>query len=482
MSMPADQKDHVTVRSSSHGGVTLTAQHTSPNSFISPDDAVKFYGIYRIGDILESCAVLQHNLALLALPAIERRRAGRLHVARLGRGRRAAGTGQPPAQHRAGDGSPWESSSLRARTAPSAASANRREGRGTSMGYAFDVDETVPEAVHRITDEQVEQAVSALEEPGDDLEAAVHDCRKRGKKLRGLIRLVRPSLGSAYGRANAAFRDAGRELSALRDAQASLATFDALVAGAGDRLPAGGVGAVRAGLSALAGERARAAADLFRTGRRHVDRAKLGGRGRSSWSAVGPGLERTYRAGRRARAGAEAGGDPATVHEWRKRAKDAWYHVRLLRDAAPSVLGPLADRFHELSDALGDAHDLVVIAERLRATPDRFGGRAQVEAARELTDERRAVLERRALAVGARLYAEKPARYAARLGAYWEAWHDEGDEEPAGGLADLFPPADDLDVLDLDALRDRAGAAALPAHLYPTRAQLLGELRAAGLR
>ena len=58
LSLPAGQKDHITVRSSSHGGTTLTAQHTSPNSEISPDDAVKFYGIYRVGDLLESCAQL----------------------------------------------------------------------------------------------------------------------------------------------------------------------------------------------------------------------------------------------------------------------------------------------------------------------------------------------------------------------------------------------------------------------------------------
>jgi len=61
MSIPASQKDHVTVRSSTHGSGSLTAQHTSPNSVISPDDAVKFYGIYRIGDILESCALLGQN-------------------------------------------------------------------------------------------------------------------------------------------------------------------------------------------------------------------------------------------------------------------------------------------------------------------------------------------------------------------------------------------------------------------------------------
>jgi hypothetical protein len=61
MSIPASQKDHVTVRSSSRGGATLTAQHTSPNSIISPDDAIKFYGIYRVGDVLQSCALLGDN-------------------------------------------------------------------------------------------------------------------------------------------------------------------------------------------------------------------------------------------------------------------------------------------------------------------------------------------------------------------------------------------------------------------------------------
>jgi hypothetical protein len=57
MSMPAGQKDHVTVRSSQHGGGSLAAQHTSPNSYISADDAVKHYGIYRVGDVLQSCAL-----------------------------------------------------------------------------------------------------------------------------------------------------------------------------------------------------------------------------------------------------------------------------------------------------------------------------------------------------------------------------------------------------------------------------------------
>ena len=135
------------------------------------------------------------------------------------------------------------------------------------MAYAFDVGETVPEAVQRITGEQVRRAVAALEQAGGDgrdagLEPAVHDCRKRTKKLRGLLRLVRPALGKAYGPANESFRDAARELSGLRDAQAALATFDALVAASPDLLPETGVGAARSGLAAAAIASARLCTDV----------------------------------------------------------------------------------------------------------------------------------------------------------------------------------------------------------------------------
>jgi len=362
------------------------------------------------------------------------------------------------------------------------------------MGYAFDVDGSAADAVRRITGEQVERAVSTLGDAGDDdFGAAVHDARRRAKKLRGLIRLVRPALGDAYAPANEAFRDAARQLSGARDADAALATFDDLVAASADRLPEGGLRSVRAGLAARAEAAGRGAedrqartgqaVDLFRAGRGHVDQADLDADG---WAAIGPGLERTYRAGRRGLAritdAGDGAADPQAVHEWRKRVKDAWYQVRLLRPAAPSVLGPLVGRFHDLADALGDAHDLVVIGERLQATPERFGGEGPVGAACDLAEARRTELEQRAVALGLRLYAEKPPAYRGRLSVYWRVWHEAGAEEPVGALADLFPPTDDLDALDLEQLRDRAGEAALPGRLHPTESELIGELRAAGAR
>jgi hypothetical protein len=51
------RKQHVTVRSQTRQGTTLNAQHTAPNSFVAPNDAIRFFGLYRIGDALQSCAL-----------------------------------------------------------------------------------------------------------------------------------------------------------------------------------------------------------------------------------------------------------------------------------------------------------------------------------------------------------------------------------------------------------------------------------------
>jgi hypothetical protein len=80
------------------------------------------------------------------------------------------------------------------------------------------------------------------------------------------------------------------------------------------------------------------------------------------------------------------------------------------------VLGEIADQAHDLADLLGDHHDLAVLAEDLR-TRDVL----DPDAIRALIGRRQDELLRRARAIGARLYAEKPKAVGKRLAAYWVA-------------------------------------------------------------
>lgn len=107
------------------------------------------------------------------------------------------------------------------------------------------------------------------------------------------------------------------------------------------------------------------------------------------------------------------------MHEWRKAVKNLWYQVRLLRDAAPSLLRPLGRRLDDLAEALGDDHDLAVLIQRLEDEPERFGGRKASTEAVRLARTAQEDLRIRAFRLGATVYAEPTTGFVARIETYW---------------------------------------------------------------
>ena len=87
--------------------------------------------------------------------------------------------------------------------------------------------------------------------------AAVHDTRKALKRLRALVRTLRPELGEqAYARENAVLRRCARRLSAVRDAEVMVGTLDQLLVR--NRSQLAHLGAVRRLRAQFAAERDRA--------------------------------------------------------------------------------------------------------------------------------------------------------------------------------------------------------------------------------
>ena len=71
------------------------------------------------------------------------------------------------------------------------------------MAFQILADESVEEAVQRIVREQIDKAIDEINDRELDRHETVHQVRKRCKKIRGLIRLVRPQLEDTYDRENA---------------------------------------------------------------------------------------------------------------------------------------------------------------------------------------------------------------------------------------------------------------------------------------
>ncbi len=307
------------------------------------------------------------------------------------------------------------------------------------MSYELEPQEPFGRGLRRVLMEEIEDAAGELEGASDsDWEEAIHEARKSIKKSRAALRLARRSIGPLYGRANTDLRDIGRSLSEVRDGRVLVNTLDDLAEAFPDRADDESFGRVRRTLverrdretkQAMAEALPEQAAERTRRVAAVIARGPWDEAG---WKFIDGGLRREYQRGRSALDNAIDDPRGETIHEWRKRVKDRWYHLRLLKAAWPHVLKKEAKEAHSLSDLLGDEHDLVVLQETLEADSGDGWDAVDARLISSLAGERRAELLAEAVPLGRRLYAEKPSRFASRIHRYWDTARAEaagrGDE------------------------------------------------------
>jgi len=272
----------------------------------------------------------------------------------------------------------------------SGASSETEKAPTPSRAYRLRGDEDAAAGMRRVIAGRLGKATERLRqagEEGDALADAIHGARKDLKKARAALRLIRDELGEeTFKRENHALRDAARLLSASRDAEVKLATLEALVEGAGDAPP----GATALWREALVADRDRIVGDEGDEADAVVAAIEeVAGRvpqwriPHDGWKLLAPGLDTAYSEGREAFAALGDSPSFEAVHDLRKRGKDLWYQVRLLRDAWEPVLEATAEEIHDFTDLLGDHHDLAVLAEDLAdreqvgEVVDLFGGRLE---------------------------------------------------------------------------------------------------------
>jgi hypothetical protein len=107
--------------------------------------------------------------------------------------------------------------------------------------------------------------------------------------------------------------------------------------------------------------------------------------------------------------------------------------MRLLQDIWTEPMKARRKQTETLADWLGDDHDLELL--RLALPLCRPHARAKcLQRVRSLIDERQSELRAVALAVGGRLYAEKPREFAKRIERYWRSWRGQPEVESGGCL------------------------------------------------
>ncbi len=293
------------------------------------------------------------------------------------------------------------------------------------MAFRFKLAEPLEQGVKRIACEQIERAQSQLKGPGDTV-VAVHETRKAMKRLRALLRLIRPALGeSVFREENAKLRDLSAGLSGTRDRHVLLETVakleansslgkkglaqvlrDVLHATNGREDPAAEVAAMKEAQSRLADAKKRFSGLTFK------------GEG---FDIVGPGLEASYRKGRRAFHHAYSDPTDENFHEWRKGTQAHWRHMVLLSRAWAGCLNARVAEARALSQLLGDDHDLALLVAFVKSEVggelDTTQAAAIEKIARQRQEELRAVAHPR----GVRLFTEGPRNLRRRMAAYWDS-------------------------------------------------------------
>ncbi|MFZ5491018.1 MAG: CHAD domain-containing protein [Pseudomonadota bacterium] len=283
------------------------------------------------------------------------------------------------------------------------------------MAFELDLEAPPGRDLRRLLHDQMGAAGSALQDTPDA--EAIHATRRHLKRARAVLRLLDGDLLGPAAAADAALRDAGRHLSASRDATVLGATIEMLI---GLRPPAATAQALRrwhAQLrgstdAAIAPDTLAAACDALRQAREAAADIDPDDAAAALWA----GFAASYRAGRRALRRAQAKPSARRLHDLRKALKHHVYQLRVLRPLWPAVLEAVHAEADRAAELLGEHHDCEVLRERLAGSRLRAAQQTRVDA---LAAQHQATLADAALACCRLIYAESARRHARRMQTYW---------------------------------------------------------------
>lgn len=292
------------------------------------------------------------------------------------------------------------------------------------MAWRFEAGEPLADAFRRVATEEIASIAAALQASDKDPAEAVHETRQGLKRLRALLRLARPTLGSAYKREDRRWRDAGRSLAASRDGTVLESAFDKLVKKAGNKLPAEHIASMRGQLHDGSGGNATDAGQR----RKRILRTLANASQRLAtlpWPMTSDDLHRGLTMSqKRLRTSWKAVKDdpqPEFLHRWRKRVKDQATQLRLLRDLLSDEMRGRRAVEKATAELLGDDHDLWLLAERLSGASIPIGAEPSRDLLLAALVKRRKALRRKAIKVGEAASSDKPQAFAKAVVASWNA-------------------------------------------------------------
>jgi CHAD domain-containing protein len=286
------------------------------------------------------------------------------------------------------------------------------------MSFELHQTKHIEDELTTIARQQLRKAAHTLTTSTDSqLRSAIHESRKSVKKVRAVAALLKQAGAKLPRRDRTRVKAAARALSRIRDSAAIIDTFDRVRRRYPAQLREHAYGILRRALVAARDRsEARAQRDgLVTAAAERFEKARQSAKKWTSDSLTSSDVIAivtvSYRRSRKAMKRARMTGRSATLHRWRKELKTLWYQLRLAKPLTTGV-GPLIAELKRLATALGDDHNLVILAATLRGCRDLRSMRADIRQIDRLAKRMRQPLRRRAFARGDRLHVRKPKAFA----------------------------------------------------------------------
>ncbi len=251
------------------------------------------------------------------------------------------------------------------------------------MPFRIDPNKPFDDEIRRAGLELIEEAIISLRDQPSGRHEAVHDARKRFKRLRALYRLIARAAPDFSKEENARFRDIARSLAFAREATALVETVEYLETFAASTTQGKALRSIATVLrkrrdhaiehEAGLDEAIAAAIAGCEEARKKLKAVSLPDELKDVTRLVKTGWAKQRKRARKALADCHEQADVEHFHELRKAGQAYWMHLGLLRRLWPSAMRAKRADTKRLVDILGHEHDLSVLAAFADREPERFG-------------------------------------------------------------------------------------------------------------
>ena len=307
------------------------------------------------------------------------------------------------------------------------------------MSYQLRQDETPGDGLRRICRKQIELAIAIASGEREAKDTPVHETRKHLKKARAVLWLVRKEIGRGlFRQQDHCLRDVGRLISEIRDAEVRLQTVRQLQ-GVTRRHQRHNYQKLEQMLALELENFVAAFAEWHSQAipmlKRVLDKIDNWPVDQFSYKQLRRAVQTAYKRGRNALAEAKENPSMESFHVFRSKAKQLWYHLRILRPVNPVVLNNLIDELNSLGELLGRSHDLGFLGERLRTEHGRSEWQREAQQLLAVIEASQSDLQRDATDLGEHFYTERARDFGTRIASWLDNWVDHKSPSLADALA-----------------------------------------------